>query len=154
MVIPRGAWLPVLALGILMFHLVPRASLTATAVGSTRLWLPLALGAAALALLWLAPAPWSLYLLHFIALHLVLWASQALYEPAFGNSPSFWLAFPCVLLFGSALAWLGYRFIEVLGQALARAGPDDRFGQYRLHPASAKRHGYRGARRSAGLNFL
>jgi peptidoglycan/LPS O-acetylase OafA/YrhL len=161
-----GLWLPaqlpVFALGLLMFHLVPRASLSASAVWSARLLQPLALGALALALLCWAPARWSsylpqsfqagllllacswliawwpqrlvvnrltqflgkvsysLYLLHFLALHLVLWASRSWFETTVQGAPSFWLAFPFVLLLGTALAWLGYRFVEVPGQALGR----------------------------------
>jgi peptidoglycan/LPS O-acetylase OafA/YrhL len=161
-----GLWLPaqlpVFALGLVMFHLVPRASLSARARWSARMLQPLALGAFALALLWWAPARWSsylpisfqagllllacswlvawfpmrwavnpvtqflgkvsysLYLLHFLALHGVLWASRTWLEPAMGHAPSFWLAFPCVLLLGTALAWLGYRWVEVPGQALGR----------------------------------
>ena len=161
-----GLWLPaqlpVFALGILMFNLVPRASLSARPILSSRLLQPLALGAVALALLCWAPTAWnpylppgfqagllllacswlmawwpvrlvvnpvtlflgkisfSLYLLHFLALHLVLWASRGLIEPMRGSATSFWLAFPCVLLLGSAMAWLGFRFVEVPGQALGR----------------------------------
>jgi peptidoglycan/LPS O-acetylase OafA/YrhL len=162
-----GLWLPaqlpVFALGILMFWLVPRHSLQACATNNRlRLLQPLVLCGAALALLWLAPPAWSsylpqsfqagllllgcswliawwtpylvvnpvtqflgkvsysLYLLHFLALHLVLWASRSLYEPAVGAVPVFWQAFPCVLLLACVLAWLGYRLVEVPGQALGR----------------------------------
>lgn len=63
---------------------------------------------------------YSLYLLHFIALHIVVWGSRVLYEPYFGSAPGFWLAFPAVMVLASAFAWLGYRLVEVPGQAIGR----------------------------------
>jgi peptidoglycan/LPS O-acetylase OafA/YrhL len=61
-----GLWLPaqlpVFALGILMVHLVPRSSLVSHAVFSSRLLQPLALCAAALVLLTMAPTQWDRYL--------------------------------------------------------------------------------------------
>jgi peptidoglycan/LPS O-acetylase OafA/YrhL len=161
-----GLWLPaqlpVFALGILMFHCVPRSSLATQVAVSARLWQPLAFGALALALIGLAPDSWSryipsgfqaglfllafswlmawwphalvvnrvtqflgkisysLYLLHFLALHLVLWASQIWFEPLLGGVPTFWQALPWVLASATLLAWLGYHCVEVPGQTLGR----------------------------------
>jgi len=155
--------LPIFALGILMYWLVPRSSLNASASGLTRrLMLPLSLCACAIAYTVLAPdallrfvpaqfaiglvllafswllAWWpmgllvnratmflgkisySLYLFHFVALHLVVWASRSLYIPKFGTPPSFLLAFPCVVAIGCGLARLTYQWVEVPGQALGR----------------------------------
>jgi peptidoglycan/LPS O-acetylase OafA/YrhL len=53
-----------------------------------------------------------------IGLHLVVWISKALVEPAWGHAPSFWLAFPVVTLVSAAIAYAGYRWVEVPGQAL------------------------------------
>jgi peptidoglycan/LPS O-acetylase OafA/YrhL len=63
---------------------------------------------------------YSLYLFHFIALHLVVWASSAFYVPRFGSPPSFFLTFPCVLVIGCGLARITYQLIEVPGQTLGR----------------------------------
>lgn len=68
--------------------------------------------------LFLGRISYSLYLLHMIGLHLVVWISKALFEPAWGHAPSFWLAFPVVTLVSAAIAYAGYRWVEVPGQAL------------------------------------
>jgi peptidoglycan/LPS O-acetylase OafA/YrhL len=68
--------------------------------------------------LFLGKISYSLYLLHMIGLHLVVWVSKQLFEPAWGHPPSFWLAFPVVTLVSALIAYAGYRWVEVPGQAL------------------------------------
>jgi peptidoglycan/LPS O-acetylase OafA/YrhL len=62
----------------------------------------------------------SVYLSHFIALQLVLWASRAWYEPHFHFRPHFGFAFPCVLAIASVISTITYRFVEIPGQRLGR----------------------------------
>jgi peptidoglycan/LPS O-acetylase OafA/YrhL len=60
------------------------------------------------------------YLLHFVVLHLLLWASRSWFEPRFGFHPNFFLAFPFLVVGTMALATLSYRYVETPGQDLGR----------------------------------
>lgn len=70
--------------------------------------------------LFLGKVSYSLYLLHSLALHLVVWGSRTLFEPVVGHAPSFALAFTLVVALGAILAAVGYRWVEVPGQAVGR----------------------------------
>jgi peptidoglycan/LPS O-acetylase OafA/YrhL len=162
-----GLWLPsqlpVFALGIVMFWLVPRSSLSPNATGpKSRLLQPLLLVALSIGLLLIAPdslrrmmplmfpvalillgfcwfvawcptrivvnaatlylgrISYSLYLFHFIALHLVVWASREFFLARYGSPLPFLVAFPIVLAIATGIARLTYGAIEVPGQSLGR----------------------------------
>jgi len=148
-------------LGILMYQLVPKASLDSSLPKSpVRMLWPLLFTTLSLLLLLKSPVSWSryisepfqcglvlmglswllawwpvklfvnpvtlflgtvsysVYLLHFIGLHLIVWLSRQLVEPVIGHPPSFWLAFPIVTLLSAVIAAAGHRWVEVPGQAL------------------------------------
>jgi peptidoglycan/LPS O-acetylase OafA/YrhL len=60
---------------------------------------------------------YSVYLTHFLAMHLFLWASHGWWGEA--RAP-FLVAFPCVLGIAIAISTITFRTIEVPGQALGR----------------------------------
>jgi peptidoglycan/LPS O-acetylase OafA/YrhL len=62
----------------------------------------------------------SVYLTHFVALHLVLWGTRGWYVAHFQSRPPFGLAFPCVLALTTAISTISYRLVEVPGQRLGR----------------------------------
>lgn len=72
------------------------------------------------ATIWLGRISFSVYLWHFIAVHLVMWATHAWYAPHYQGQLPFALAFPCVLAITCVMSLLSYRLIEVPGQHLGR----------------------------------
>ena len=63
---------------------------------------------------------YSVYLTHFIALHLVIWASRGLYEPRFHRSLPFLGAFALVLALTVLASTVTYHLVELPGQELGR----------------------------------
>jgi peptidoglycan/LPS O-acetylase OafA/YrhL len=63
---------------------------------------------------------YSVYLTHFVGLHLFMWASHVWYEPWKGARPSFLLAYPCVLGIATIISTITFRMVEVPGQSLGR----------------------------------
>jgi peptidoglycan/LPS O-acetylase OafA/YrhL len=72
------------------------------------------------ATIFLGRVSYSVYLLHFVALHLVLWAVRAFYEPSFHARPPFLVAFPCVLALAAAMSTVTFQLVEMPGQNLGR----------------------------------
>jgi peptidoglycan/LPS O-acetylase OafA/YrhL len=69
---------------------------------------------------YLGQISYSVYLTHFVAVHLVLWASRAWYEPRMGGRLPFLVAFPLVLGISMVFSAITYRAVEIPGQALGR----------------------------------
>lgn len=63
---------------------------------------------------------YSIYLFHFVALHVVLWGRNSLQWPTSGSVPRFLLAFVCVVALTCAAAELTFRLVERRGQDLGR----------------------------------
>jgi exopolysaccharide production protein ExoZ len=63
---------------------------------------------------------YSIYLLHFVALHLVIWLTRSWYTPKFGSAPGFFIAFPIVFGLTWIMARATFQFVERPGQALGR----------------------------------
>ena len=69
---------------------------------------------------YLGKISYSVYLMHFVALHSVYWSSTHWYEPWRGHPLPFALAFPGVLALAMLISTITFQMVEVPGQSLGR----------------------------------
>jgi peptidoglycan/LPS O-acetylase OafA/YrhL len=63
---------------------------------------------------------YSVYLMHFVALQLVLWTARSWFTPTFHATVPLAVAFPVVLALAVAISSVTYRLIELPGQKLGQ----------------------------------